>query len=175
MTTITKRGRNGIHTILLGGVNIGEAWKRPHVPTGFGLRVHGVRWRPSDNQPQTCGGWTTTSTKTLKEAVKLAVQTWGQLGMGVKHGGKREGAGRKAADGATLDTSYLLKLETGQKSKLLALGGASFLRAAIDEARDPREPLSGLMKSWVSPLAYQALNTIKVAKTPPRVSKSPKG
>lgn len=53
------------------------------------------------------------------------------------HGGAREGAGRTAVDGAQPDTTYLIKLESAQKAKLLRLGGAAWIRGKIDKAREP--------------------------------------
>lgn len=57
-------------------------------------------------------------------------------GVGPGRGGKREGAGRKAQDGAagTVRISALVMPE--QRSKYLALGGSVWLRAIIDREFD---------------------------------------
>lgn len=47
-------------------------------------------------------------------------------------GGKREGAGRKTKDGSKPDTVFQLKLESAQKDRLLELGGAEYVRWAVD-------------------------------------------
>lgn len=62
--------------------------------------------------------------------------TKGQKGPG--RGGKREGAGRKAADGATIATTVQIsaRIWPEQQDKYLALGGSEWLRAMIDREFD---------------------------------------
>lgn len=49
-------------------------------------------------------------------------------------GGKRQGAGRKASDGATIATTIQIsaRIWPEQQAKYLALGGSEWLRAVID-------------------------------------------
>jgi hypothetical protein len=51
-----------------------------------------------------------------------------------KHGGAREGAGRKSADGmAGPFTRTTVNLEASQPEKLAALGGSAFIRKMINK------------------------------------------
>ena len=53
---------------------------------------------------------------------------------GPGRGGKREGAGRKAPDGATVATTVQITamVTPAQRGRFLALGGSAWLRAIID-------------------------------------------
>ena len=57
---------------------------------------------------------------------------------GPSRGGKREGAGRKAEDGATLATTVQIsaRIWPEQQEKFLTLGGSAWLRAMIDREFD---------------------------------------
>ena len=57
---------------------------------------------------------------------------------GPGRGGKREGAGRKAVDGATIATTVQITalVTPTQRGRYLALGGSAWLRAIIDREFD---------------------------------------
>lgn len=55
-------------------------------------------------------------------------------------GGRREGAGRKAADGVTHTVAVMVSLTESHREKLKALGGSLWLRAAIDQSYDSLFP-----------------------------------
>ena len=52
------------------------------------------------------------------------------------HGGARPGAGRPSA-GADKMAPTTIRLTAAQRDKLARLGGADFIRRAIDQAREP--------------------------------------
>ena len=57
---------------------------------------------------------------------------------GPGRGGKREGAGRKAPDGATIATTVQItaRVTEEQRERFLDLGGSEWLRAMIDREFD---------------------------------------
>ncbi|MBU2765839.1 hypothetical protein HAP94_06430 [Acidithiobacillus ferrivorans] len=59
-------------------------------------------------------------------------------GPGPGRGGKREGAGRKAADGVTIASTVQItaRVTPEQRERFLDLGGSEWLRAIIDREFD---------------------------------------
>ena len=53
------------------------------------------------------------------------------------HGGARPGGGRKRIKPGVETVPVMVKMTVDQKAKLQRLGGASWVRARIDKARDP--------------------------------------
>lgn len=58
-------------------------------------------------------------------------------------GGPRPRAGRKAENGAMIETTFTLRLSHAQKAQLLVHGGSAWLRRQIDYETLRRELVSG--------------------------------
>lgn len=56
-----------------------------------------------------------------------------------KHGGAREGSGRKALPDGEAMVPVTISMRLAQKDKLQKLGGAPWVRDRIDKARLPKE------------------------------------
>lgn len=56
-----------------------------------------------------------------------------------KHGGKREGSGRKSQ----FQVKFLVPMTEAQRAKVKLLGGSNWLRAKIDDAANPITGFTG--------------------------------
>ena len=56
-----------------------------------------------------------------------------------KHGGARTGSGKKPLVEGEVLAPVTIKMSANQKGKLQRLGGAPWVRARIDKAKEPKE------------------------------------
>lgn len=136
----TKRQSNGEHWLFVDGIKIGRAWNRAKFferkTDSFGLQLRGIFWMPGTYEPNTRSGMSTTTTKTLREAVTLASKVWGdKMAQGEKKdgpGGKREGAGRPPSEDPA-NKMISVKLTQKQYKSWVDIGSSRWLKRLLDE------------------------------------------